>query len=230
MGVSDHKEARGNAGFRVGRRVHGQTLPEILISGTLLALLLGLVATPIMMTIRSMQKGQARLDSQHLVREPVDRMVAEVINGYQMEITAPSPSPSDSNSLTYYDTRARDNLKVTFRLDATNQNILKDVSKYAGGTFAPLTGSPFVFARGATYLSFVPKFVPEASPGTWQSYTLPIPNPNAADNVPPVSNVPPPQGTLILVRLIGVASPVATASAAPDAPALDLSTSISVRN
>jgi len=202
--------------------------------------MLSLVATPILMVIRSMQRSDARVAAQHSLREPIEKMVRDLNAGYNLEIYAPGP-PNSSNSIYMYDSAIRDNLRVQYYLDSAAGTVLvfpltvppfqqyvtvfplmRDVQRFSAGSFFRVGGSPFVVARGVTYLFFQPRYQPEASPGIWANYTLPVPNPTAVVAVPPVSSEPPRQYDLILVRVIGYAS--------PDAPKLDLATSFFLRN
>jgi hypothetical protein len=203
-------------------RRRGHTLAEIIMASGLLLTMLALVSAPILLTTRAMQNGQAKIESQHQVREPVDRLFTELRNGFSLEFSAVDEA-TGSNSVTFYDSKDTHHYQILYQLDSVNHQITRTVSQWNTGTsYSTLYGGAVNAASGVTLLNFQPMYNPEEDPTSWLPYTLPLPDPSVTTSLPPHSKNHPPLNTLVLVRVVGQGS--------DDAPGLDLSTSFYVRN
>lgn len=186
------------AGTRLGAR--GHTLVEVLIAGILLLAILGLVVMPFLMLNTATVAGTARIDVQRAIRHPMTSMVRELQAGYAATVYAPDPALGFSNGAAVYDTIDRLHLRIHYHLDADGR-LLREVFDVSAGS-APVAGSPFVAARGIRYLLILPRYENPAVAGAWLDYSLPVPDGSSTTALPPKSCVPPPQSTLVLVRMI----------------------------
>jgi len=209
----------GACGAPVFQAPGGHTLLEILIASTLLLTILGLITFPYLMVRNGMLKAESRSGAQSGLRTALNRMIRELSGGYQVEVS--DPDSSGSNRMTVYDNEARSNYKIRYYRTAQNR-LLREVTKYNGWAYDFIPGSPSVTGRELTFLFFQPLYENPFLPGTWLNYTLPVPDTSALSDQPPQSRIPPPSGTLILVRAIGYDS--------NDPNPLEVATSFSLRN
>lgn len=203
----------------------GYTLSEIMMAASLLLTIMVLVSAPIMLTTRAMNTGQAHLDSQHQAREPVDRMLNDLRNGFGISFSA--TDANGCNTVTVYDSADRLHFKMIYSLDFGTHRIMKETQAWAQGTPPNATyneqfGGAQVFANGIALLAFQPDYEIEASPGAFGAYRLPAPDASATSTFPPRTKNPLPIGTLVLIHVTTVAS--------ADSAGLDMTTSFYVRN
>lgn len=195
------------------------TLLELMISSVLLLALFGLVIPPLVMTNNAYTNGQAKVDALQQVVGPVEGMIETIRDGYQAEVT---PLSGTSNTLTIYMDNAMDTQQVVFGYSASRQQVMKTMNVYNAGSGTWTPGHPYYMGQNIGQVTFTPFYETENTPGQLVAYNLPVPDSLGTPVALPDTSQRLQAGSLLEIEVVTIAQ--------PNAPSINFSTSVNLRN